>query len=46
MRVVEVLPCVRPTDAAICTPLACMEFAGQVHVAFARSRRFGHCWFS
>jgi hypothetical protein len=27
-------------------PLACMEFADQVHVAFARSKRFGHSWFS
>jgi len=44
--IVEVLPCVRPTDAAVCTPLACMEFEGQVQVAMARSRRFGHRWFS
>ena len=45
-RVVEVLPCVRPVDAAVHTPLARMEFEGQVQFAFPRLRRFGTCWFS
>ena len=39
-RVVEVLPCVRPTDAAVLTPLASMEVAGPVHIVSARSESF------
>ena len=44
-RVVEVLPCVRPVDAAVHTPLAHMEFEDQVQVGFARSKRSGHFCF-
>ena len=36
---VQVLPCVRPVDAAVHTPLACMEIADRVQTAQARSRR-------
>ncbi len=35
----QVLPCVRPVNAAFHTPLACMEIADRVQTALARSRR-------
>jgi hypothetical protein len=43
---VQVLPCVRPVDAAISRLLACMEIADRVQIAFARSRRLAIHWFS
>jgi hypothetical protein len=39
LRVVEVLTCVRPTDAAFPTPLASMEYADQVQIVSAGCKR-------